>query len=82
MLKIDVALRGSQMSVRAAGRLAGPWVGELADTLERIPLHEVVELDLTEVSFADVSGIALLHHLQLRRTVQLRCSPFLAAQLA
>jgi hypothetical protein len=57
MLKVDVAVYGSIVSVRAAGRLAGPWVAELADTLERLPLHQTIDLDLTEVSFADASGL-------------------------
>lgn len=81
MLRVDVVPSHSAVSVRAAGRLAGQWVAELADTLERIPRDQPLELDLTEVSFADASGIALLHDMQRRRAVQLRCSAFLAAQL-
>lgn len=83
MLKVDIiAQSASVVSIRAAGRLAGPWVAELAGTLERLPPHQTVDLDLTEVSFADASGLLLLRHLQHRRTVQLRCSAFMAAQLA
>jgi hypothetical protein len=38
-------------------------------------------LDLTEVSFMDMAGIALCHRLRDRNVAFLHCSPFVAEQL-
>lgn len=81
MLRIEVA-RHERRTVKAAGRLAGPWVAELAQTLHEIDRSSQVDVDLTEVSFVDAEGVALLRALQRERTVNLRCSAFVAAQLA
>jgi hypothetical protein len=81
MLRIEV-LGIDRHTVRAAGRLAGPWVLELSRALDELRHSRSIELDLTDVSFADAEGVALLRTLRKRRSVQLRCSPFVAAQLA
>lgn len=81
MLRIEVQTNGGN-TVKAAGRLAGPWVGELARVLDRLASTEPVVIDLTDVSFADAAGVALLRAVRLRKSVQLRCSAFLAVQLA
>lgn len=81
MLRIEV-LGIDSHTVRAAGRLAGPWVVELSRTLDELHHSRSIDLDLTDVSFADPEGVALLHTLRKRRSVHLRCSAFVAAQLA
>ena len=81
MLRIEV-LGIDRHTVRAAGRLAGPWVAELSRALEELSASRSVELDLTEVSFADADGVALLRTLRKRGSVHLRCSAFVGAQLA
>ena len=81
MLRIEI-LGIDRHTVRAAGRLAGPWVGELSKALDELPACRSIELDLTEVSFADPDGVALLRALRSRGSVHLRCSAFVDAQLA
>jgi hypothetical protein len=81
MLKIEV-LGIDRHTVRAAGRLAGPWVAELSRALDELRDSRSIELDLTEVSFADADGVAFLRTLRKRGSVQLRCSAFVDAQLA
>ena len=41
----------------------------------------IVTIDLTDVSFVDRAGIALLRMLRNRTQVQLRCSAFVAEQI-
>jgi hypothetical protein len=81
MLRIEV-LGIDRHEVRAAGRLAGPWVAELSRAIDKLPASRSIELDLTDVSFADADGLALLRTLRRRRSIHLRCSPFVDAQLA
>jgi ABC-type transporter Mla MlaB component len=81
LLRIEV-LASDGRTVRAAGRLAGPWVAELSRALNGLSPASPVDLDLTQVSFADADGVALLRSLRQRGSVHLRCSPFLDAQLA
>lgn len=80
MLRIEVLGINGQ-TIKAAGRLAGPWVAELSRAVDVLPSRSI-ELDLTEVSFADADGVALLRTLRRRGSVHLRCSAFVDAQLA
>ena len=82
MLRIERMDEGSEITTfRATGRLTGPWVAEfekvLSDHLRDAPLL----IDLTDVSFVDRAGIALLRMLRNRTQVQLRCSAFVAEQI-
>jgi hypothetical protein len=86
MLRIEVerpggADREKGNRVKAAGRLAGPWVVELASVLRAFPAHIPVELDLTEVSFVDADGLAMLRALRSEQAVHLRGSAFINAQI-
>ena len=67
--------------VKVAGRLAGPWVVELAEALRAFPADVCVELDLTEVSFVDAEGLAMLRSLRGQQAVHLRGSAFINAQI-
>jgi hypothetical protein len=81
MLRIERVDEGSDVTFRATGRLTGPWVAEferaLSDHLTDAPLL----IDLTDVSFVDRAGIALLRTLRTRTQVTLRCSAFVAEQI-
>jgi anti-anti-sigma regulatory factor len=77
MLRIErVDEELGKATVRATGRLTGPWVAELDKTLSDYPTGTDVVIDLTDVSFVDRAGIALLRMLRSRTDVKLRCSAF------
>jgi anti-anti-sigma regulatory factor len=82
MLRIEHTRNESgDTTVRATGRLSGPWVAELERSLaERDPEHVVV-LDLTDVTFVDREGIEYLRMLRRLALVDLRCSAFVAEQI-
>lgn len=69
MLRItqtDTAEGGT--TLRLEGRLAGPWVLELREIAEEcLARSQRVQLDLTEVTFVDQGGTALLRELVDRR---------------
>ena len=70
-----------ETTVRATGRLAGPWIGELERSLAKDSPDQIVVLDLTEVSFVDREGIEFLRLLRRLEHVDLRCSAFVAEQI-
>jgi anti-anti-sigma regulatory factor len=81
MLRIEAEISGNQeTTIRATGRLTGPWVAELQRSL---PIREEgsLVLDLTDVSFVDRDGIELLRLLTGDSRIRLRCSAFVTAQL-
>jgi anti-anti-sigma regulatory factor len=82
MLRIERMDEASDVTTfRATGRLAGPWVAEFEKALSDHPTDAPLLIDLTDVSFVDRAGIALLRMLRNRTQVQLRCSAFVAEQL-
>jgi len=64
------------------GQIIGPWVDELRKTIEPLLTQgRLLTLDLTEATFADRNGVALLLSLR-QRAVSIRgCSPLLNEQL-
>jgi anti-anti-sigma regulatory factor len=81
MLRIEAEVNGNEeTTIRATGRLAGPWVAELQRSLA-LRHERTVVLDLTDVSFVDRDGIELLKSLGRERRISLRCSAFVSAQL-
>jgi anti-anti-sigma regulatory factor len=80
MLRIEAEARTHETTIRATGRLAGPWVDELRRSLASERDRSVV-LDLTDVSFVDRDGIEFLRTLRREARVNLRCSAFVSAQL-
>lgn len=64
MLRIHRLQQRDTIRFRLEGKLLGPWVDELAATLDREtgPLA-AVELDLSEVTFVDAAGTGLLRSL-------------------
>jgi anti-anti-sigma regulatory factor len=81
MLRIEAEASGNhETTIRATGRLAGPWVVELQRSLAARDEESVV-LDLTEVSFVDREGIEFLRTVRRESWISLRCSAFVTAQL-
>ena len=82
MLRIERRTEGSDVTTfRATGRLTGPWVAEFERALSDHLSAGSLLVDLTEVSFVDRAGIALLRMLRSRTQVTLRCSAFVAEQI-
>jgi anti-anti-sigma regulatory factor len=77
MLRIE----SHETTVRATGRLAGPWVAELERSLISRSDSDGLVLDLTDVSFVDHAGVEFLRSLRHEGRIRLRCSAFVAAQL-
>ena len=68
MLKISRTGTGNQLvTLHFEGRLIGPWVGEAREACETL-LDEgrALELNLSEVSFADQAGLVYLKNLVSR----------------
>ena len=82
MLRIERILNGHETVLRAAGRLTGPWVAELARAAADETGASILVLDLTDVSFADHDGLEFLMSVAGQTRVALRCSPFLTEQLS
>src|SRR5215467_2709896 len=84
MLRITV-VESSKIAVtlRAEGRITGPWVEELrtACNVHTFPDEVQLSLELADISFADAAGIALLRELQNRGVDLIHTTPFLAEQL-
>ncbi len=82
MLRIERIPTDNDTTLRAAGRLTGPWVAELSRAVAAEAGECPILLDLTDVSFADHDGLVFLAtQIDLKRVV-LRCSPFLTEQLS
>jgi ABC-type transporter Mla MlaB component len=82
MLKISEPSANHVVTLKLEGRLIGPWVEQLRETCEGlIAQQKRVQLDFTDVAFADRRGVALLMNLQIRGVTLLNCSPFLAEEL-
>ena len=69
-------------TLQLAGRVAGPWVGELRRSCEGVLGYGgALSVDLREVTFGDRAGVELLRSLRGRRVALVNCSPFVAEQL-
>lgn len=83
MLRIQLLdLQDGTATLQLAGRVAGPWVGELSRSCERIlGVGGSLSVDLREVTFVDRAGVEFLRSLRGRRVALVNCSPFVAEQL-
>ena len=79
MLRIieTVVEKNGPISVKVQGRLVGRSVQVLVECRAIVEQPERVELDLGEVSYADLSGIAVLHELTARGVRIINVTPFL-----
>ena len=83
MLRISIRPVDAQgVTLRLEGQIIGPWVDELAKACEQF-LREgrALTLDLTELTFADDAGVALLMNLERRNALVIGSSPFMTEQL-
>ena len=70
------------VTLRLEGQIVGPWVDELRRASEKyLSNGHRLTLDLTDVTFADGDGVALLLRLQSKVISLTGCSPFLDEQL-
>jgi hypothetical protein len=84
MLRVTVVESSrSAVTLRVEGRIAGPSVEELREACDVHTFADEVQLslELADVSFADVAGIAFLKELRSRGVGLLRTNPFMAEQL-
>jgi anti-anti-sigma regulatory factor len=83
MLRIVRSASGDVEVLRLEGKVVGRWVEELrrscGEILER-PDASIV-IDLADVTFIDLDGIALFRTLPRQRVNVKNCSPFAAEQL-
>lgn len=79
MLRIEpIPQDDGRLALRLAGDVYGPWVAELrriADSALRSGAR--LSLDLSEVVFADLDGVALLGDLAERDVSLVNCSSFI-----
>jgi hypothetical protein len=70
------------VTIRLEGQVRSPWVDELRRACEQLLAKgNELRLDLSEVSFIDLDGVALCRRLRDRKVGILHCSPFVAEQL-
>ena len=82
MLKISEGKAVKQTTTfRLEGRVVGPWVDELKQVCEPFVKNGHLALDLTDVTFVDESGGALLVSLRSRGAKLLNAMPFVEEQL-
>jgi hypothetical protein len=83
MLKISETKRTSHsVTLKLEGRVVGPWVDEVRQVCETLlSVGRVLRLDLTDVTFADASGVAALSGFKSRGVTFTNCSPFVEEQL-
>lgn len=83
MLKISLAATANHsVTLKLEGRIVGPWVEEMLRTCElHLKGNRSLKLELSDVSFADASGVATLRDLKTRGAVLVNCSPFVEEQL-
>jgi len=83
MLKIPQAGKANHsVTLKLEGRVVGPWLGELRQVCETLLTEgRALKLDLTDVTFADASGVAALSSFKSRGVTFTNCSPFVEEQL-
>ena len=82
MLKITMHDSASELRFRLEGRLAAAWVGELRQVCETLVTEgRALKLDLTDVTFADADGVAVLTGFKTRGVTLKNCAPFVDEQL-
>lgn len=83
MLKISQAgTPNHAVTLKLEGRVVGPWVEELRRIGEPfLAENRTLQLDLTEVAYADAEGVATLNHFKARGVKLKNCSPFVEQQI-
>ena len=83
MLKISQAGKANHsVTLKLEGSVVGPWVGELRQVCETLLTEgRALKLDLSDVTFADADGVAVLTGFKTRGITLKDCSPFVDEQL-
>lgn len=82
MLRITDHERGGTLRLIIEGQLTGPWVTELENHCQRaLASGNRLELDVSEVSYADHGGARLLAGLQAKGAILCEPSEFLREQI-
>jgi ABC-type transporter Mla MlaB component len=83
MLKIsEPGTPNHSVTLKLEGRVVGPWVEELRRVCEPILTKDCsLKLDLTEVSYVDAEGVAMLNGFKARGVKLKNCSPFVEQQI-
>jgi len=83
MLRIsEIEQNGDGATLRLEGRLVGTLAVEVERACEKhLSKGHGLRLDLSDLSFADRTGIALLQQLRSRGAALTNCSPFLNEEL-
>ena len=83
MLKIECETRrDGALTLRLAGEITGPWVDELRRVADAaVAAGAVLTVDLAEVLFVDLAGVAVLSGLADRRVTLVNGSPFVTELL-
>jgi len=83
MLRITAVQQSrGRTRLRLEGRIAGPWVGELARNCEAaLRSDRPVTLDMAGVSYLDAEGLRLAGALRDRGVRLVGCSAFVTEQL-
>jgi hypothetical protein len=83
MLRISrIESYAGEVILRLEGKLIGPWVNELKSCCAIISKEGLrLSLDMTDVSFADRKGVALLRALQKSEVVLEGCPPLISEEL-
>src|ERR1043166_6489873 len=70
------------VSLRLEGQVRGPWVEELRQScIQILATGRGLTLDMTDVSFIDLDGVALFRSLSDHNLTLLHCSLFVGEQL-
>jgi anti-anti-sigma regulatory factor len=78
--KTESSVGGSVL--RVEGKLVGPWVNELRSYCSIVRgTRNPLKLEMTEVSFVDRAGIALLRDLEESGIGLVGCSAFITEEL-
>jgi len=82
MLRITAIESKGGVILRLEGKLIGPWVNELKSYCRNVrEKGRLLSLELTEVSFADRTGLALLRGLRESGVELASCPPFISEEL-
>ena len=83
MLKISQSGKANHsVTLKLEGRVVGLWVGELRQVCQTMLTEgRSLKLDLTDVTFADADGVAVLTGFKTRGVTLKNCSPFVDEQL-
>ena len=82
MLRITRTTHNGSVHLKLEGKLLSAWVEEVLEQIRGADgLHSQLKLDLSQVSFVDAAGEALLRGLLLRGATLSNCSSYISELL-